>query len=261
MKIYSQRDLRWANEKLGTCTDTIGKSGCKITCLASFCGKTPTEVNSIIPYVNGCLTNDETAAKALGLYFGGKSTTKPDHDCIAETNHYKSKGVPQHFFILLADGTCVDPLDLDPKPKKNPYNIVSYRLFKPLEQPMNKDFIKAIEKIVSEDYGDNLNEKEQKDAAKKLIDQHDLFISASQNVEHMMVELQEANNRINTLAKEAEEFREQIQELVRTVKYKEFDIEQLNEALESCANTSTLDKFTLTEIAGAFFRKLINVKK
>lgn len=243
MIFYSQKNPQWANVKLGTCADTIGKSGCKITCLASFCGRNPFEVNVLIPYVNGCLTNDETAAKALGLYFGGKSTTKPDHDCIAETNHYKSKGVPQHFFILLADGTCVDPLDLDPKPKKNPYNIVSYRLFKPLEQPMNKDLVKAIEKIVSEDYGDNLNEKEQKDAAKKLINQYDLFISASQNIEHMLVELQEANDRIKSLTNEVGEAN--------------LEIEQLNKALESCANTVTLDNFTLTELAGAFFRKLI----
>ena len=103
MIFYSQKDPRWANEKLGTCPDTIAKSGCKITSLASFCGKTPSEVNRIIPYVSGCLTNDETAAKALGLEFKGKSYWAPYHDCIAETDHYKSKGVPQHFFILLPE--------------------------------------------------------------------------------------------------------------------------------------------------------------
>jgi lysozyme len=127
---YSQKDPRWANEKLGTCNDTIGKSGCKVACLASFAGITPSEANKRIPYQSGCLTEDVSAAKALGLEFNGRVTVKPSYECIAETDHYKPNGVPQHFFILLADGTIADPLDLDPKPKKNPYKIVSYRLFK-----------------------------------------------------------------------------------------------------------------------------------
>ena len=171
MVYYSQKDERWASEQLGTCKgETIGRSGCKITCLASLCGKTPSEVNKIIPYVSGCLTNDETAAKALGLAFLGKSSVNPDFDCIAETDHYKRRGVPQHFFILLTDGRCVDPLDLNPTPKKNPYKIVSYRLFKPLsvEESMEKEFVKAVSDLTGEDYGSNLNENEQKDAAKKL---------------------------------------------------------------------------------------------
>jgi hypothetical protein len=170
MIYYSQKDNRWANVKLGTCSDTIAKSGCKITCLASFAGITPPEANKIIPYVNGCLTNDQTAAKALGLEYDGKSTTRPSYECIVETDFYKSKGVPQHFFILTPEGLAVDPLDLEPKPKKNPYNIVSYRLFKPLikEEPMNEEFAKAVGDVCGEDYGKNLNDGEQKEAAKKL---------------------------------------------------------------------------------------------
>ena len=171
MTYYSQKDLKWASERLGTCpNETIGKSGCKIACLASFCGKTPREVNKIIPYVSGCLTEDVSAAKALGLPFLGRSTVKPDFDCIAETDHFKSRGVLQHFFILLSDGRCIDPLDAIPVPKKNPYKIVSYRLFKPLlvEEPMEKEFVKALSELTGEDYGSNLNENEQKDAAKRI---------------------------------------------------------------------------------------------
>lgn len=168
---YSQKDPRWGNEQLGGCKGTLFKdAACKITCLASFCGKTPSEVNKIIPYVSGCLTEDVSAAKALGLPFLGKTTVKPDFDCISETDHYKSKGVPQHFFILLADGRCVDPLDAIPVPKKNPYRIVSYRLFKPLiiEEPMQNEFVKALSELTGEGYGSNLNENEQKDAAKRI---------------------------------------------------------------------------------------------
>ena len=36
------------------------------------------------------------------------------------------------------------------------------------EETMNKDFVKEVSKICGEDYGDNINDNEQKDAAKKL---------------------------------------------------------------------------------------------
>lgn len=171
---YSQIDPRWKNIKLGTCADTIGQSGCKITCLGMFSGKTPEEVNKIMPYVNGCLTDDATAAKELGLEFQGRVKVAPVGFgwCIAETDHYAKKGVPQHFFVYDADTkNRVDPLDLNPVPEVNNYNIVSYRLYKPLikeETTMDKDFVKAVSDLCGEDFGANLNESEQKEAAKKL---------------------------------------------------------------------------------------------
>ena len=202
MTYYSQKDQKWASEQLGTCKgETIGKSGCKITCLASFCGKTPSEVNKIIPYVSGCLTNDETAAKALGLAFLGKSSVKPDFDCIAETDHYKRRGVLQHFFILLTDGRCVDPLDLNPAPKKNPYKIVSYRLFKPLsvEESMEKEFVKAISDLVGEEYGSNLNENEQKDAAKKLEKVRNEIVRVKTENDALLKELEKSEYDVSLL--------------------------------------------------------------
>jgi len=171
---YSQIDPRWKNIKLGTCADTFGQSGCKITCLGMFSGKTPEEVNKIMPYVNGCLTDDATAAKALGLEFQGRVKVAPAGFgwCVAETDHYAKKSVPQHFFVYDADTkNRVDPLDLNPVPEVNNYNIVSYRLYKPLikeETTMDKDFVKAVSDLCGEDFGANLNEAEQKEATKKL---------------------------------------------------------------------------------------------
>lgn len=202
MTYYSQKDPKWASEQLGTCKgETIGRSGCKITCLASFCGKTPSEVNKIIPYVSGCLTNDETAAKALGLTFLGKSSVKPDFECLAETDHYKRRGVLQHFFILLADGRCVDPLDLNPIPKKNPYKIVSYRLFKPLsvEESMEKEFVKAVSDLTGEDYGSNLNENEQKDAAKKLEKVRNEIVRVKTENDALLKELEKSEYDVSLL--------------------------------------------------------------
>lgn len=170
---YSQIDPRWKNIKLGTCSDTIGQSGCKITCLGMLSCKTPEEVNKIIPYINGCLTDDSTAAEALGLEFQGRVKVAPVGFgwCIAETDHYAKKGVPQHFFVYNADSKeRIDPLDLNPVPELNNYNIVSYRLFKPLSSKteMNKEFVKIVSELCGESYGENLNESEQKDAANKL---------------------------------------------------------------------------------------------
>ena len=135
---YSQKDPRWKNVKLGTCTDTIGQSGCKITSYANFVdGKTPAEVNDILKkqggYTSGYLTNDAVDAPLLGFKFIKRTTTPPSVKCICETDHYKSKGVPQHFFLWKPDGTIIDPLDYPTYWKPNPYRIVSYRVFEKID--------------------------------------------------------------------------------------------------------------------------------
>jgi len=57
MKIFSQIDPLWKNDKLGSCSDTIGTSGCKITCYGMIADKTPQEINKILKekkgYTNG----------------------------------------------------------------------------------------------------------------------------------------------------------------------------------------------------------------
>jgi len=137
MKLYSQKDPRWAGEKLGACKDTLAQSGCKITCYAMFLERNPSKINQDLKskggYVQGCLTVDATCAKILGLKFDGRTTSPPKHICIAETDHYKKYGVPQHFFVYNPTTKLrVDPLDLKPEWEKNDYRIVSYRLFHPL---------------------------------------------------------------------------------------------------------------------------------
>jgi hypothetical protein len=133
---YSQCDPKWKNVRLGTCPDTIGQSGCFMTSLANLAWKVPVEVNELFTrngaYVNGCLISPEKAAQLLGLEYKGKTTVKPDGVCIAETNYYASRGVPQHFFIWNPDGRIADPLDLSPdwQENKKKYPIVSYRLFR-----------------------------------------------------------------------------------------------------------------------------------
>lgn len=127
---YSQKS--YPKIKLGTCSDSISQSGCFLTSLCNIVGRDPAEVNEIFKkrgvYSDGCLINSKRAAEVLDIDYLGSKTTDPRVMCIAETNHYKKVGFPQHFF-LYEKGKRVDPLDLYPCWEPNDYHIVSYRLF------------------------------------------------------------------------------------------------------------------------------------
>jgi len=55
MNLYSQRDPRWKDEKIGNTNSSIGDYGCTITCIAMLAGITPTEVNKRLIGANGYL--------------------------------------------------------------------------------------------------------------------------------------------------------------------------------------------------------------
>lgn len=146
---YSQKDPRWAKKKLGTCNkDTFGSSACFLT---SFCNwlklnrimdKTPEEMNAYFIqkklWTNGCNIDMPRISKHFGLGYQ-KVWSDPmaiGTPCIAETDHYKKVGVPQHFF-LYRPGKRVDPLDLEPDWEENLYHIVSWRvLTAPKKEPI-----------------------------------------------------------------------------------------------------------------------------
>lgn len=139
---YSQHTPGYKAIKLGTCNDSLWQSGCFLT---SFCniGKelewfdyTPIAMNKLFIkeklFSNGCLLVCPTVAKHFGLTYQ-KVTKDPGILCIAETNKY-APSVPQHFFAY-EKGMILDPLDADPKWKKNPYPLVSFRVFKKYKDP------------------------------------------------------------------------------------------------------------------------------
>ncbi len=147
MENYSQKGwYRW--QKLGTCSVRIGTHGCFITSLANLADTSITNPRgnvsvanpSIVDwkattdglYAKGCLVVSKAFAKMLGLEYNGRSTKQPKYNCIGETNYYNRQGIPQHFFVVFADGDILDPLDLFPKKKTNKYarHMVSYRLFR-----------------------------------------------------------------------------------------------------------------------------------
>ena len=245
MNLYSQKDPKWKSEQLGMCkNETIGSAGCKITCYAMLCGKTPLEVNQSITYSNGCLTNDSKNSEELGLKNVGKVTENPKVLCIAETNYYKSSGYSQHFFILREDGMIADPLDYPCFWKENKYKnaIVSYRVISSIEpiindDAMNKDFVQevALSCGKSKDFfGDNINEKEQEDAAKRL---------------------KEYREELETDVKEAENTATAQNSFILELQNK---VKQLESAKP--ADSTAIDNYTLSQLAGAFFRKITNLR-
>jgi hypothetical protein len=147
---YSQKSFP---QKLGSRNTTIKANGCFLVSLSNLINylklsiMNPLELNEFLllkgGYVNGCLMNAPKVASLLGMTYV-KTNQNPETLCVAETDHYKSKGVPQHFFLVRKDGRIVDPLDEKPNWKNNPYKIVSWRVFTPMQPPvtpMQKDRI------------------------------------------------------------------------------------------------------------------------
>ena len=146
--MFSQKSYK---TKLGTCNQTIAQVGCLLTSCTNLFPRlidfkmTPPELNTFCVknglYSNGCMLNLAGLAKKFNLIY--KKDTKSKVCCIAETDHWKSKGVPQHFFLWKPDGTIIDPLDAKPDWKKNPYKIVSYRIFEPIKVEKPKEATEA----------------------------------------------------------------------------------------------------------------------
>jgi len=132
--MYSQKDEKWAELKLGKTSLKMKDSGCFVVSLASMLEQSP---GITLEALNrgecfneqGMLLSDK-AVSILKMRYKGKTKNQPpdkDLPCIAETNYYEDKGYPQHFFVFMGK-QIMDPLD--GKTKANLYPIVSYRLFK-----------------------------------------------------------------------------------------------------------------------------------
>lgn len=134
---YSQKDKRWGKLLISSNT-TMEKAGCFVTSLAMLKDMTPDKVLFLLKS-HKCFTREGLLkhpddAIALDMKYGGMVDKCPNIVCIAETDHYKSVGVPQHFFVWLDENHPIadHPLiidSLDGVKKVNPYNIVSYRIY------------------------------------------------------------------------------------------------------------------------------------
>jgi hypothetical protein len=135
MEIYKQGDPRWGKMKINGTSSTLSGYGCFICSLASLAGMTPPEALTRLEKAgafNRDLIISDKAALALGLEYTPPARSadfNPTFVCIVEVD-YKPETTQkeQHFCVYFPDGKIGDPID--GKIKKNPYRIISYRLFK-----------------------------------------------------------------------------------------------------------------------------------
>lgn len=142
--MYSQKDPKYKNVKLGTGSLTIGQAGCFITSICNLLIQkdiiklTPEDLNKICIkkgfYSNGNMLNAPKLAEYFKLNYEKRKYYSGT--CIIETNHFKKLGVPQHFFVSKGNKR-LDPLDYPCEWEKNDYNPISYRVFTKKE-PMQK---------------------------------------------------------------------------------------------------------------------------
>lgn len=132
MQKFKMGSPSWGEMTLGNSGKKMKEIGCFVTSLSMLDNRTPDIVLDILnrnnAFNNKALLLSDVAAKALGMKYKGKSTKAPNFPCVAETDAYSNIGIPSHFFVYLEPRKIIDPIDGQEKP--NPYNIVSYRLFK-----------------------------------------------------------------------------------------------------------------------------------
>jgi len=132
---FNQKDERWKDLKISGTDLTLEKAGCLIVSLSMLDGRTPDMILNLLNKANAFTDKGKlywmVAAKVLNFIFDGIANKLPSITylpVICETDHFKDRGYPQHFFVLLDGKLCLDPLDS--LEKDNPYNIVSYRLIR-----------------------------------------------------------------------------------------------------------------------------------
>jgi len=238
MTHWKQTDPRWTNYKYDG-VNTIGKYGCFITCLAMLCDKTPIEVADILRnnnlFTNGYINNSARAASLLGLAYDGTSKVQPPYTCVAETDFYDNPStstMEQHFIVIEANGTRLDPLGSISAVK---YNLISYRLFRK-ETPMFTDLeVKYIK--------DNLNDGNEYVATNGWELVAEAIVHAKNNFKSFEKRIAELQTENATLVTENEECNKDLKnakiELASMTTKKDELQKQLGECLAKTATPKT----------------------
>jgi len=192
MEIFCQKDSRWGKLKINGTNSTMANCGCKVCTSASLAGITPDEALKMLEQGKAFdrdLLYDDRVAEVLGLEFDPKRRSadfKPSHICMVEVDYKPTtSNVDQHFCVYFPDGTIGD--SIDGKIKKNPYRIISFRLFKPKEViDWKKKYEEAVDKF-DEAVGECARLQKQLDNLEK--DHLKELLPAQQDVEKLMRQL------------------------------------------------------------------------
>ena len=240
MKNYSQK---WYSDKLGTCNVTIKSHGCFISCLSMLLEIEPPAVNRTLTknggYANGCNLLSEKACGILGLDYSGRTTKDPGTMCIAETNYYANKGIPQHFFVY-HKGDMVDPLSQSPEWRDCIYPIVSYRLISNKNDMSDKTYyIKSqlrneLKKIWSKfDHEDPKSHEEMADKLEDYIQDSQLsadhFEEAYNTVQDSVFEI---NEEVNELKQKVSDITDEAATIIGKLNANLIEVNENNKILE-----------------------------
>lgn len=131
------------------------------------------------------------------------------------------------------------------------------------DESMNKDFVEqvALSCGKSKDFfGDNINEKEQEDAIDRLKkyreEQEQALTTSEGKVSTLTTENVTLNTSVNTLTTERDQYKAQVVGLANKLSEEQEKNSDSNETSKSVS----IDDFTLSQLAGAFFRKIISFK-
>lgn len=128
------------------------------------------------------------------------------------------------------------------------YHITQEFITSLIENKMNKEFVKAVEYATGKEYGDNINEKEQKDASPRLIELKD----EKERLED--VESDYESFKIET-KKKVENYETKIKNQAEMINAKDDRIKELNDELDKVCE-SVEDK-TITQLLGLIISKIL----
>ncbi len=251
MTITPINQRKCTNLFLGDGKTTVASAGCYSCCLAMISGKSIEDTLTALKSggaFNGALLKHPQDALAVGFDSYESTTTDPKSLCIAEVDFNPDPDKDQHFVVWLGDGNIIDPWG--GVKKKNPYKVYTYRIYKPLNEPMNKDFVEQVALLCGKKkdfYGENLNEKEQKDAAERL----------KQFREDMDGDAMIDAEKIKELEKERDSALESLRVQKTQVAVLKENLRQCTASTQTPEVPSSIDNYSLAQLAGAFFRKLI----
>lgn len=140
MTIYSQRDAKWKDEKMGS--GTIGQYGCLITCISTLRDIDPSKTNKDIKSVDGYSGNFviwEALDKISGLDFVKRVKVYENDEvaknlpCLVEVNGAPIGGTT-HWVLYIGNQKMIDPWDGKEKPTSS-YKPIGYAVVKRIELP------------------------------------------------------------------------------------------------------------------------------
>ena len=155
MTKLSQRDPKWANEKLGTSNTSVGNFGCTITALTMLAGlDSVSDTNSRLKGVNGFSNGNlliwskiESAIPWLKFKWRGysyendpvKTAISQAGGCLVEVNGAPIGG-SKHWVLYIGDGKMIDPWDGKEKPTIS-YSATGYATIEKLGDAPESDIM------------------------------------------------------------------------------------------------------------------------